>query len=154
MNENNMQLSKSNEKLMVVYNQIKDRLSKMKEITEQPFKTNGNFSFQAATHSANMIDIHKLTDLSFLINIHAFIMDKSESYDKSAKKLNLTEYPIFKWNNYDYESWHNDIQIRAKMITYETEKRSLEEAKRKLEPFLTHDQQIEDILRSLNLNLQ
>lgn len=131
---------------------IETRLSAMKKITEGQMRTNGNFKFNPQSQQAPTIPIDKVTDLSLLISIHAFLTTKKKEYEESAKLLDLSSFPVFKWQHHSYEDWDNDIRIRVAVVSHHTEKQKLHEAKEKLSRFLTEEDQMQLTLKELGFN--
>ncbi len=141
-------------KLHTALEALDAQLKNIKSITDMPYKTNGDFKW--APNSFNntpnsVIRINQCKDLATLINIHQYIRCKDESYNESAKQLNLINYPIFTWQGYSWNDWKNDLNIRVAIVSQYEQTKRVKEAKSKLERFLTEEDQLAITLNELGL---
>jgi hypothetical protein len=125
------------------------KLAKVKNITESPYKTNGEFRFNPAYTGNAAINIHKLTDLSLLIGILAAIQNHWKNYNNAAETLELATYPAFEWCGFSYEAWKHDIEIRKEIITQHETIKKLKTAKEKLQQFLTEEDRLAITLKEI-----
>ena len=86
--------------------------------------------------------------MSTLLSIGSFLLEKKEYYDKFASKT-LDSYPVFKWQSYTYEQWENDLNTRLAIISEYDRLQKINEAKAKLERFLTEEDQLNITLKEL-----
>lgn len=136
------------EEVLTKLDMVEKALSNIKEESQRPMRTNGEFSF--TNSSLKTISIHRLRDLSLLLEIVSFLTTKRNGYDLAAKTLNLDEYPPFRWFGYSYEDWVNDLQIRAAVLTSQQKREKLTEAKRILESLQSEETRTQKILSSLD----
>jgi hypothetical protein len=136
--------SKMHEKLKTITEQLKA----IKEESEAPYKTNGEFrkTFQ---DNRPPINIHKVMDIGALINILGFLIGKLHNYEDAARLLELKEYPAFHWQNFSFESWKYDINIRLKQLTHKQKIEKLYKAKQRLESFLSEEDKLELLIKEI-----
>jgi len=138
--------SKMQEKLQ----SVKDQLASLKAETESPYKTNGEFRFNPHAIQGGNIRIHSTTDITILLNVLAYLNEKSTGYVNAAEKiLEFKNYPAFKWMGFTYESWEHDIKVRVKQLVFVEKKATLMKAKMTLESFMSEDDRLALMLNDL-----
>lgn len=132
---------------------LNDQLSQINNVTDKSFQTSGLFKYNPTYNgSSSGINIHNSKDLDQLLYIGAFLKAKKESYDSYAKSLGLETFPVFRWQNYSYDQWDNDLKIRITVISAYDQKKKITDAKQKLERFLTEEDQLAMTLKELGLS--
>lgn len=138
-------------KLPKALEMLDERLSKIKAVTETAYKTSGEFKWNPE-HSTQSVKIQNVIDIALLISIYAFFMNRTANYSEAAAELGLKEYPICTWQGNPIDDWKEDIKLRIAVVSYDNEKKKLEHAKRKLEGFLTQEDQLGIVLKELGLD--
>lgn len=140
-------------KLTQALEMLTNKLASLKSVTEGANQTSGSFSFSnSKSPNTPSINIHTSKDLEELLLIHSFLLQKKEYYEQSANQLGLETFPQFKWNGYAFAAWNNDIQIRVAVVSSHDQRTKLEVAKKKLESFLTQDDQLKMALKELGFD--
>ena len=121
---------------------INERLNAMKMAELTGFKSHGKFRWNPAYTGNAPIDIHTNTDLSELLNIYASLSRKQDDYNTAAEQNGLSEYPVFKWQDSSGDDWLHDIKLRINMLTHETKKRELLNAKKELSTFMSPEDKL------------
>lgn len=129
---------------------ITAKLTNIQRVTEGVLKTNGMFTYTPA-NTAKSINIATSTDLQELIEVYSFLKSKADGYESAAKELGLTTFPVFKWLNYTFDAWKNDLMIRVAVVGSHNEITRLKNQKAELEKFLTKEDQLAALLKEYNL---
>lgn len=127
------------------------QLAEIKSASNRQMLTNGNFSYNPASRMS-LIDIHRSINLESLLNIGAFLKSKKEAYDSFAQSKGLTSYPVFKWCDYTFDQWDNDLGTRIAVVAAHDQQKKIQSAKDKLERFLTEEDQLAMTLKELGLD--
>jgi hypothetical protein len=73
--------------------------------------TNCSFGFDQTSNAR--INIQVVREIESLVEIHAFICDKHETYNISLGALGIPEKDApFKWMGFSYQQWESDIRTR------------------------------------------
>jgi len=137
--------------LPIAIEMINKKLEQIRKVTEGTTKTNGMFTY-TPNNAAKTINIGTSTDLGELIEIYSFLKLKADNYAASAEELGLNSYPVFKWCNYTFAQWKNDLQIRVAVVSSHNQTKELRDQKTKLEKFLTDDQQLSTLLKEMGMD--
>lgn len=129
---------------------LDSQLKQIKSATDKPFQTSGQFKFNPSSNFA--VDIQRLRNVSQLISIGAFLSEKKASYDAYAKAKELSSFPVFKWQDFTFEQWDNDLSVRIAVVSAYDRQKEITNAKAKLERFLTEEDQLQITLRELGLD--
>lgn len=130
--------------------EIDEKLKEVKAIESSTFKTNGEFRFNPQYVANNPIYIFKIRDLSLLLSILAYMIEKNEHYIKAANVLGLKSFPAFQWMGYTYEAWEHDIKLRVAVVTQHDRTEKLKAARAKLETFLTEEDRLAIVLKEIS----
>lgn len=110
---------------------VLDLLKKVEEKKQQignaerpSWITNCSFGFDPNTNAR--INIQVVRDLEQLVDIHAFLSTKYESFQASLKDLKLTEKEVpFKYLGFTFEQWVSDIETRINGLRIKAKKDEL-----------------------------
>lgn len=133
---------------------IKSAKKSLKGIENKSYRTTCRFKFNPTSYDNNGIPIDTVTDVSLLLNIAAFLIEKEEYYQKAVEHFKLDtpdfEIPVFKWNGYSKNDWLEDIELRLQLI-YQKEKIDLlDEAEAELKQLQTRTDRLEALASRLN----
>lgn len=134
--------------MQVKLQSIDEALAKLKVDSESPFKTNGEFKYNPYSNYGT-VNIHRLGDISSLLNIYAYIKSKHDMYEEAATKFDLKVYPAFTWMNYSLKDWEHDISVRLTLVTQHDRVKKLRDAKAKLQSFMTEEDRLAIVLKEL-----
>jgi len=150
-NQNQLVLSKQ-EEIQTKLALIKKALSEIKDVNGATFKTTGMFSFSPT--SGNGIDIKNNRNLQTLLDMVSFLNAKTKGYADAAEEMGLDTYPKFQWCGYYPEDWKHDIKIRISVLTSHERKRTLTEAKKILENYVTEETKMLQDLKAVDALLK
>ncbi len=108
----------------------KDEIAK----AEKPnWQTNCAFGFYPDT--SQRLNLQVLSEVSELVSILAFLIDKNKSFDEAQEILgtNLT----FKWLGYTFDQWKSDIKTRLDKIQISKKKKELGELEIRLDKLIS-----------------
>jgi len=139
------------EQLRVKFEQVSKRLDQIEIVAQSPFRTNGKFKFAYSDESQGLsndqfIDLTKTTDLKILIRVLGFLVGKKNEYELGAKHLKITTFPVFSWQNYSFDDWFNDINIRISFLTSKNEKEKLEKIQTELSGYFSAEDRLKTLL--------
>ena len=94
------------------------------------YVTNMQFRFYTGGPITNL---HTISDVSSLLKMYACVRGYFTEYQMAISDLKYKNPPVFKWEGFELNDWHNDIKTRldildyqAKLLEYQTlEKRLL-----------------------------
>jgi hypothetical protein len=115
---------------------INKALSELQDTNATTFKTNGMFTFSP---NGNAIDIKYNKSVQTLLEMVSFLNAKESGYIKAADEMGLDTFPEFQWAGYTPNEWKHDIKIRISVLTSYERKRTLLEAKKVLENYVTEE---------------
>jgi hypothetical protein len=136
------------EKLSSMLNALTTKIAHIRENTNKPNLTSGQFSFSVDVDGNQLkpINIHQIMNVSKLTAILGFLATKKSEYEVGAKLLGLKKFQIFTWCGYDFEAWHNDIQTRVLILTNHEELTKLEATHKELSAFQSKDAQMFNLM--------
>lgn len=146
MNENEIDQKVAN--LMSIVATKKAEIAK----AEKPkWETHLSFGYNEEKGSERT-NIQIITDTTKLVDILAFLLQKSEMFDKAVQKLKIPSLQ-FKWMGYTVDEWERDITTRIGQILLSSRKKELETLEGKLSNLLSPEQkraiELEAIAKSL-----
>ena len=136
------------EKLDTMLGAMDTKIQSIKENTNKPNLTSGQFGFNvnAENKANNPINIHAEMSVRLLISILGFLIAKKAEYEAAAKALKLKKFPMFAWCGFDFDAWTNDINTRILVLTNHEELKKLEETRSELSKFQSKDAQMMQLM--------
>lgn len=130
---------------------INEKLQAIQTIQTSPFKTNGSFMPTEFHPSGSSVDVRTATNIKYLIWALGQIKIQSDAHEYVyQKELGLQTYPVFTtYGGYSYEDWKHDIKLRLSILMQADTVKKLNEAKAKLEQFLTQDDRLALALKEI-----
>jgi hypothetical protein len=116
---------------------------------ERPqWETNCSFRYDPNNNAA--VNIQVVRDLEQLVDIHAFLSIRYHAYLESLKDLGVEpkEAP-FKWLNFTFEQWENDIQTRIGTLRIKTKRDELAALEARVNALVSPEQRREIELAKL-----
>lgn len=145
-NKNQLVLSKQEEiqnKLAL----IKKALDGIQNVNTATFRTNGRFQFSPV---GSVIDIKTQRNIQTLLDMVSFLNAKAKGYADAAQEMELDTYPAFTWCGYCPKDWKHDIKIRISVLTSHERKRTLTNAKKVLENYVTEETKMLQDLKAVD----
>lgn len=143
----------TDDKILQLIEVVNKKKAEISQAENPKYKTNCSFSFseESAVHAINL---HTVSDLSLLVKIISFLIEKQISFSKAADSLGLSELN-FTWLGYSAGDWNRDIVTRINKIQIKKKKDELEVLEAKLEklisPELRAKLELEAIQKELGL---
>jgi hypothetical protein len=136
------------QKLDGMLNAMDAKIQTIKTNTNKPNLTSGLFGFTmgADNKPTKPINIHTEMSVRLLISVLGFLIAKKAEYETAAKTLNLKNYPMFVWCNFDFDAWANDINTRILVLTNHEELKKLEDTRNELSKFQSKDAQMMQLM--------
>lgn len=105
----------------------------------------------SANSAHDRTDIRTVTDVRKIVDMYAFLIDRKEKSEKSAKELNVNYN--FTWLGFTIDEWKNDFKTKVDQITIQERRKELLDAEAKLKtisPALRDQLELESIAKMLN----
>jgi hypothetical protein len=136
------------EKLDTMLNAMDTKIEAIKNDTNRPNLTSGQFGFTMGSDNkpSKAINIHIEMSVRLLISILGFLIAKKSEYEAAAKVLKLKKFPMFAWCGFDFDAWSNDINTRILVLTNHEELKKLEETRSELSKFQSKDAQMMQLM--------
>lgn len=125
------------------YNSICKKLESLPSVEVTPFKTDGKASQQYES-------ISRINDVPLLIELHSHVLGRFNAYNNSKDMLKIDVEP-YKHKGFSLDDWNHDFKLQIEIVQNEDLRRKLVAAKKKIEPYLDKDQQIEELLKTLEV---
>lgn len=122
-----------------LYEEVTKKLESLKEETDKPMKTNGQFQWTQGNPQTTK-DIFKEKRIFELIRVMGYIVHQSEMYNSGIKEIGLTKFAPFTWCGYPISDWKEDIQTRINVLRYEEKREKLERAQKELSTYMSEEQ--------------
>lgn len=113
--------------------------SRRKEIAETecnlPNRTNMTFSFSEKI--SDSVNLNAISSVEALIKMHSTLKSMKDSYEESAKILNVESIPKFTWMGYEFCHWEHDIKNKISKIQLTEKKNKLNQLEEKLNQLMS-----------------
>lgn len=116
--------------------QVNAKKAAIKKAERPSFKTNMNISWpgQGGLTAVNLLT---LTDVSVLISIVGFLLEKGNGYAEASKILEVENPPPLQWCGFGVNDWIIDIKARIGKIQITEEQRKLDLLEERLQKIVT-----------------
>lgn len=114
--------------VMETYDRLTAELKALEHERDSPYKTGGIIKLRGSEY-----DIKTMNNLSSLIELAGQILNYTASYTAGAQALELEKYPKPTLGGLGLDDILQDIQKRAKVITFEKKVKAIEKFLRKIE---------------------
>ena len=100
-----------------------------------------NCSFGYNPENNVRINIQVVRDLDVLVDIHAFLTVRYSAFVQSLAALKLSEKEVpFKWLNFTYKQWLEDIETRINGLKIKTKKDELAKLEERVNALVSPEQ--------------
>lgn len=134
------------------YDLVCQKLDELQVATDSDFKTSCRFRYNP-NNDYSTVRIDECSDLESLIHVHAFLTQKERAYQESAEKLEIKEFPLFKWCGYKIDDWCHDIKLRLNVLTHYHSRQKLIKWKDRLSELLTEEDKVKNIISEFKEDL-
>ena len=146
-------MANTDKKTLELISQVKKKKAAIASAEKPVYKTNCSFSYIEGNKNG-AINLH-VADLKSLINIAAFIIERSAIYSTATKVLGVDNPPDFTWDCYTAEDWIDDLKMKITKIQIVTEKNKLEALEERLNKIISPEKraeiELEDIANQLGV---
>lgn len=127
-------MTKLDDKVKLLFDTVQEKKLAIEQAEKPCWETSCLFGFSAnSAHDRN--DIRTLTDLRKIVDMYAFLIDRKEKSEKSAKELNV-EYE-FSWLGFKIDEWKKDFQTRVNQISIKEKVKELAEIESRLNAIIS-----------------
>lgn len=117
-----------------LFDKVQARKLEVEKAERPQWVTGGLFGYNA--HSAHdRTDIKTITDQRKLVDILAFLKERSKSTMEAAESLGASYE--FKWLGFTLEEWVSDIKLRFDQITLQTKRKELNDLEARLNTLIS-----------------
>jgi hypothetical protein len=120
---------------------LDEKIKSLKHIEETVYKTTGNLE--------GFPDIKLEVKKENLIRAMSSVLGRAEQYEKAAKHLGETTYPVFAVSGGNVDQWTHDIKLRIAIIEHKETLDKLNEFKKTIGGFLSIQEQKEIAMTAL-----
>jgi hypothetical protein len=119
-----MSENKTDQMVLELLKKVEEKKKQIGNAERPCWVTNCSFRFNPESNIATNIQV--VRDLETLVEIHAFLTTKYAAYSKSLEALKLTPKEVpFKWLNFTYDQWVEDIETCINGIRIKAKKDEL-----------------------------
>ena len=137
----------NDEKVQKLMKLVEARKSEIKNIETYSWKTNCMF-----VRGSEKFNIQVL-DQTGIVELYSFLLQQRDYFNTACEELKLKL--VFRWQNYSFEDWKNDLTNRLSKLQLNEKRKELETLQARLEklisPELRASMELEEIEKSLGL---
>ncbi len=106
-----MSESKTDKIVLELLQKVEDKKRQIGNAERPSWITNCSFGFDPSNNAR--VNIQVIRDIEQLVEIHAFLSDKYETYNMSLRALSIPENDApFRWLGFSFHQWESDIRTR------------------------------------------
>jgi hypothetical protein len=121
---------------MELIEKVQAKKAEIRKIERPVWKTNCSFPFIDGQQNT-AVNVHVLCDVSKLVTIGAFLIDRSQSFFNAARRLGVDPCPAFVWNGFSVEDWFQDLSLRIDQIQLTAKKEALDKLEARLNAIIS-----------------
>ena len=144
-------MGNTDEKIKQLFLQLEKKRKEIQKIERPTWFTNCSFAY--SEDRGNAINIHVVSNMTQLIDMMSFLIQKDEYYKKAIEALGLPANTEFKWLGYSINEWKEDISMRINILNVNKKKAQLAEFESKLNSLVSPEEkrrmEVEAIAASL-----
>jgi hypothetical protein len=119
-----MSQDKTDNMVLELLKKVEEKKKQIGSAERPSWNTNCAFGYTPDTNAR--INIQTVRDLETMVDIHAFLTTKYETFKNSLVALKLTEKEVpFKWLNFTYDQWVSDLETRINGLRIKAKKDEL-----------------------------
>jgi hypothetical protein len=138
-------------KTLELIQQVKKQKEEIAKAERPNWLTNCSWSYM---DNSTVINLHVESNISNLIAIAAFLIQKEYSYNEAAIKIGIDSPPPFKWCGFSSKEWIEDVKMRINKIQIAAKRKKLEMLEERLNkivsPELRAKLELEEIENALS----
>lgn len=142
--------NKNDKQIQELWDIVKKQKSEIEKANKPTWSTNGSFPWAINT-SSDRLNIQVCNDVNTLIAALALLLEKSASFEKAAKTLEVKG--IFTWSGYSLEEWQNDFKSRVDKIQITAKKEKLTTWENRLNELISPERKLELELEEIKQQL-
>jgi hypothetical protein len=126
----------TDEKVKDLFNSVQEKKLAIEKAERPCWLTSGNFGY-SANSAHDRIDIRTVENVKKIVEMYAFVIDRKEKSESSAKELGV-EFN-FTWLGFTADEWKNDFVTRVNQISIQDKRKELAEIESRLNAIISPD---------------
>ena len=139
-------MSKNDDRVRSLLNVVEKKREALGSRPKAAWESNGLYKGNIT------ININTINKLSDVVSLYAEIHQKRESYLAACKDLGCST-DLVKDMISHYDEWVTDLKLKAKIITWDAEKKELSKLETQLKALRSEDAKTEDLLGDITASL-
>lgn len=138
--------TKTDEKVKKLFDLVQEKKLAIEKAEKPCWETSCMFGFSGnSAHDRH--DVRLITDLRKIVDMYAFLIDRKEKSEKSAKELGVNY--DFTWLSFTIDEWKSDFQTRVNQLLLQEKRKELSEIEARLNAIISPELKAEMELESL-----
>ena len=131
-------MAQTDERTLKLITEVRRQEAEISKLDHPVWKTNCSFSYIEGR--ADAINLHVESNVSTLINVAAFLIERETAYCIAIEKLGIgTDTPPFKWSGFTVDDWIDDLKMRIGKVQITSKRKKLDILKSRLEDIISPD---------------
>jgi hypothetical protein len=126
-------MADTDKKVQELFQIVQKKKAEISKLDKPNWMTNCSFSY--SRNSNDRINIQTVSDVDELVNMLAFLIEKTKSHHEANFTLETTV--PFKWMGFSFEDWKSDLQTRVNKIQIGSKKKELENLESRLNALIS-----------------
>lgn len=119
----------ADQKIKALFEQVRQKKLAINTAEKPNWKTSGSFRYsQDSAH--NVINIFSETNQEKIVQIYAFLVERSKAFSDSATILGVKK--VFTWLQYTEDEWFYDLKTRVNQLQLSAKKKELADLEARL----------------------
>jgi len=127
-------MAKIDEKVKKLFDTVQEKKLVIEQAEKPCWETSCMFGF-SANSAHDRSDIRLITDLRKIVDMYAFLIDRKEKSEKSAKELNVPYE--FTWLSFTIDEWKKDFDTRVNQLSIKEKVKELQEIESRLNAIIS-----------------
>lgn len=127
-------MTKIDDKVKLLFDTVQKKKLVIEQAEKPCWETGCMFGF-SANSAHDRSDIRTITDLRKIVDMYAFLIDRKEKSEKSAKELSVPYE--FTWLGFKIDEWKDDFQTRVNQISLKEKVKELAEIESRLNAIIS-----------------
>lgn len=140
------------EKIQKLFDKVQQKKEEIAKAEKPRWQTNCSFGYDENSASGR-INLHTVSDVEQIVKAMAFLISKSETYEKARKLLGLAPKK-FEWLGFSVDAWAEDFRTRITKIQLSEKKKELEKYEKTLDTLISPERRAELELEAIEKALE
>lgn len=131
--------NKTDKIVLELLRKVEEKKQQIGNAERPAWQTNCSFGYDPSSNARTNIQV--VRDVSQLIEMHAFLSERYSTYIESANDLGVSEKEApFKWLNFSYDEWVNDIKTRLNGLRIKSKRDELAKLEERVNALVSPEQ--------------